>query len=136
MYKRQIMIHVTTTDSEIPPRTGSSNTVLQFSSSINSVAKFSVSLPPFPVSFFNYCPLGVFPFLFQVEASYEHKKGNFMLRNLRTVIPFQTACLKSYLNPTPSKWVCQQKKFRVLFFRSYSFFVEIPSVLKYVFFFF
>ena len=42
-----MMIQVTTTDSLIPPRTGSVNTVSQFSSSIRLSARFPVLLPPF-----------------------------------------------------------------------------------------
>src|SRR5699024_11896619 len=42
-----MMIHVTTTDSEIPPSTGRLKTVSQFSSSINVSVRFPVLLPPF-----------------------------------------------------------------------------------------
>ena len=50
-----MMIQVTTTDSEIPPRTGSVNTVSQFSSSISVSAKFPVLLPPFLIDAGAWC---------------------------------------------------------------------------------
>ena len=54
--KTAIMIQVTTTDSEIPPKTGSFKTVLQFSSSINVSVRFPVLLPPFSLLFYYRLP--------------------------------------------------------------------------------
>ena len=47
MTSTAMMIHVTTTDSEIPPTTGRLNTVSQLSSSISVSVRFSVLLSSF-----------------------------------------------------------------------------------------
>ena len=73
-----IIIHVTTTDSEIPPRTGRVKTVSQFSSSISVSVRFPVSLPPFFFRFNRYYTEGFFVFL--------HKKSE------RAVLP-RTRCI-------------------------------------------
>ena len=69
------MIQVTTTDSEIPPKTGSFKTVLQFSSSINVSVRFPVLLPPFLPNV--YCcifPSFFFAFLLQASVRFGYKK--------------------------------------------------------------
>ena len=53
MTRTAIMIHVTTTDSEIFPRTGRVKTVSQFNSSISLSVRSPVLLPPLPLFSFH-----------------------------------------------------------------------------------